>query len=121
MKRYPKWKESVRRALSANHRFKLVPVRKAIILNSEEGGNQIFHVKDTFWRLRCDGEIADQTPGPKGPVFPPGHRGRTGAFKCKGCDGEYQHALDLIDHMKAEDHMADPSVRCPSCANQVRQ
>ena len=34
---YPKWRESVKRALSLNHRFRLVPVRKAFILDSEEG------------------------------------------------------------------------------------
>ena len=119
VKMYPTWKDSVRWALSSNHRFKLVPVRRAFILNSEEG-NKTYHVKDTFWRLRCDDEKAGQPPVTKGPIFPSGHRGKAGVFRCKGCAREFQHALDLIDHMTAEDHMGDLCVRCPSCANQVR-
>ena len=118
--RHPNWKDSVRKTLCKNHRFKLVPVRKAVIVHPEEG-IQTLYVKDTFWRLRCDGEKADQPPASKDPIFPPGHRGRAGGFKCKECGLECEHALDLIDHMRAENHMADASVRCPSCANQVRQ
>ena len=81
----------------------------------------MLHLKDTFWRLRGEDERVGQPPVKREPDFPPGHRGKVGGFRCKGCGEEFQHALDLIDHMRAEDHMADPSVRCPSCANQVRQ
>ena len=119
VKRYPKWKESVRQTLSANYRFSVVPVRKAFILPTRQGYKP-FHKMDSFWRLRCD-DKKDEEPEARGPILPPGHKGRAGAFKCKGCGRECQHALELIDHMRAEDHMADPSVRCPSCANQVRR
>ena len=39
-----------------------------------------------------------------------------GMFKCPQCQMKFNFANDLIEHMKFEQHLAEPNINCPNCS-----